>query len=102
MGYNFASDLADSDLSLKNSIAMHLRGNHYPPVPLSMVEPCIDAIDACNEDESDRLITLPEGVLWRGETSAPAYAIVESHHLDVWLNHADYCDCDECMVNNEY
>lgn len=101
MGSNFANDLADLDINLKDAIAMHLRGNHYPPVPLSMVEPCIEAIDACNEDDSGRLITLPEGVLWRGETSAPAYAIAESHHLDAWLDHSWDCECQECVFTDE-
>jgi len=35
MGYNTALDLADLDL--EQGIAYHLQGNHYPPVPLSMV-----------------------------------------------------------------
>ncbi len=84
-----ATELADQDLfpelDLETAIGMHLRGNHYPPVPSSMIQPCIDAIDAIWEEESNKLIKLPEGVLWRGETHAPAYAIAESHHLDAWL-----------------
>ena len=86
MGSNLATELADGTLGLDmaSAIAMHLRGNHYPPVPLSMVQPCIDAIDAYWEDSQDRLIELPEGISWRGETHAPAYAIIESHHLDAW------------------
>lgn len=92
MGSNFANEMADGTLSdlginltLKDQITIQLRNNHYPPVPHSMVQPCIDAIDACNEDESDRLIDLPEGVEWRGKSQAPAYAIVEGHHLDAWV-----------------
>ena len=79
---------------MHSAIAMHLRGNHYPPVPLSMVQPCIDAIDAYWEDSQDRLIELPEGVSWRGETSAPAWALIESHHLDAWCQD-DYEGEDE-------
>ena len=99
MGNNLATELADNDLglSLRDSIAIQLRSNHYPPVPLSMVDPCIEAIEACNEDEFNKLIKLPEGVSWRGEDSAPASAIVEAHHLDAWLNHADWCDCEDCL-----
>ncbi len=95
MGSNMATELADSDLfpnlTLEDAIGMHLRGNHYPPVPLSMVQPCIDSIDAFNEGEGDRMITLPEGVSWRGQLDAPAYAIIEAHHLDAWLEY----DMDE-------
>ena len=101
MGSNFANDLVDMNIDLKSAIGMHLRGNHYPPVPLTMVDPCIEAINACNEDESERRITLPEGVLWRGEETAPAYAIVESHHLDAWIDHLWDCDCAECWREDD-
>ena len=87
-----ATELADGTLNLNmaDSIAMHLRVNHYPPVPTSMVQPCIDAINAYWEDNQDALIELPEGVLWRGKNSAPAYAIIESHHLDSWCQDDEY------------
>jgi hypothetical protein len=89
MGNQLANDLADNDygLSLENSLAIHLRSNHYPPVPLSMVPVCIQAIDSYNENFSgDELIELPEGVSWKGKTSAPAWAIIESHHLGAWCD----------------
>ena len=96
MGSNLATELADGTLGLdmESAIAMHLRGNHYPPVPLSMVQPCMDAIDAYWEDSQDRLIELPEGVSWRGNTSAPAWALIESHHLDAW--------CQDDFVGEDY
>jgi hypothetical protein len=100
MGYTTATELA-SILDLNSSLAMHLTANHYPPVPTSMVQPCIDAIDAYHDEDYERLIELPEGVLWRGETSAPASAIAEAHHLDAWLPHAHYCDCEECVFIDE-
>ena len=86
MGSTLANELADGTLGLdmESAIGMHLRGNHYPPVPLSMVPVCIEAIDAYWEDDLNRAIELPEGISWRGETHAPAYAIIESHHLDAW------------------
>jgi len=85
MGYTTALDLAEG-LDIEVAISMHLQSNHYPPVPLSMVEPCIEAIDAYNEGEANKSIELPEGVYWRNNTHAPAYAIIESHHLDPWLS----------------
>ena len=89
MGRNMATELADGTLGLdmSESIAMHLQVNHYPPVPTSMVQPCIDAIDAYWEDDFNREIELPEGVLWRGNENAPAYAIIESHHLEAWCQY---------------
>jgi len=85
MGRTFATELTSSDTDLEYQIKLHLRHNHYPMVPVSMVQPCIYAIEACNEECYNRMIELPSGVLWRGQSSAPAHAIVEGYHLDPWL-----------------
>ena len=85
MGSNFATELASSNTDLEWQIKLHLQHNHYPMVPVSMVEPCISAIAACNEECYNRMIELPNGVLWRGQSSAPAHAIVEGYHLEPWL-----------------
>ena len=91
MGSTLANDLATMpELDLESAIGYHLQGNHYPPVPLSMVQPCIDAIDAIWEDEMERLIEMPEGVLYKGSDHAPAWAIAEQHHLDAWLPQEEY------------
>jgi len=43
MGHNLAADLASNpDLTLERSLSYHLTGNHYPPVPLSMVSALIE------------------------------------------------------------
>ena len=87
MGSNFANDLALADnLDIESQIAIHLSANHYPPVPAFMVDTCIQAIDAVNDLGLWNLeIPLPEGVSWRGLTTAPAHAIIEQHHLDAWI-----------------
>jgi hypothetical protein len=86
MGNNTAMDLATNlDITLENAIGIHLQGNHYPAVPLSMVQPCIDAIDAIHAGDGDTEIELPEGVLYKNKITAPAWAIAEQHHLDAWL-----------------
>ena len=90
MGSNTAIGLATNlDISLEQAIGYHLQGNHYPPVPLSMVQPCIDAIDAYYDEDFDRFIAMPEGVFYKGMSHAPAYAIIEQHHLDAWLPQDD-------------
>ena len=86
MGYGIAQDLSQATISIQQQMAIHLTSNHYPPVPMSMVQPCIDAIYAYDEEEYDKLIELPNGVMWRGLNSAPAHAIVEGHHLQAWLS----------------
>lgn len=97
MGLTTAIDL-EENLSLETGLAYHLQANHYPPVPVAMVQPCIDTIDAYHDEDYQRLIELPAGITWRGETSAPASAIAEAHHLDAWLPHAHYCDCEDCVI----
>jgi len=87
MGSNFANDLSLADnLDIETQIAIHLKSNHYPPVPEFMVKPCIEAIDAVNDLGLWELeIPLPEGVLYKGMADAPAWAIIEQHHLDAWI-----------------
>ena len=47
MGSNFANDLSVMDsLDIETQIGIHLSANHYPPVPKTMIRPCIEAIDA--------------------------------------------------------
>ena len=92
MGSNLAYDLANNDLldlDLETQIKIHLTSNHYPPVPVSMVQPCIDAIDAFYWEEFDLEIEMPEGVFYKGKTTAPAWAIIEQHHLEAWLPECD-------------
>ena len=93
MGSNFATDLAENlDLSLEQAIGYHLQGNHYPPVPLSMVPVCIAAIDFAHQEMWDETVEMPDGISYKGNTSAPVWAIIEQHHLHPWLpeNVEDY------------
>lgn len=80
----------DMGISLRQQLSWHLTGNHYPPVPTSMIEPCIQAIEAVRENDFEREIALPEGVSWRGREAAPAHAIVSAHHLETWCDNEDY------------
>ncbi len=89
MGSVTAIGIQDSVLDLETQLAYHLQGNHYPPVPLSMVQPCIDAIDAYYDEDFDRQIKMPEGVSYKGLDTAPASAIIDQHHLGFWLPECD-------------
>lgn len=90
MGSVTAIGLADSVLDLETQILYHLRGNHYPPVPAEMVQPCIEAIDAAYDEDYDRMIDMPMvgdfQITYKGQTQAPAYAIIEQHHLEWFIN----------------
>jgi len=87
--------LAETDVSIEQQIMWHLQGNHYPPVPIQMVKPCIEAIDAYWEDDLGREIAMPMvndfQILYKGRVTAPAYAIIDQHHLHVWCED-DYED----------
>lgn len=87
VGSIFAQDLADSEITIEQQVMIHLRSNHYPPVPTEMVEPCIEAISLSNQGDSGALVDLPEGITWKGQVQAPAYAIVEAHHLEPWIEY---------------
>ncbi len=78
---------ADRDMMGKAlGIEFHLQHNHYPPVPSSMVPVCEAAIDNANADDWDAAVELPEGVTYKGSTTAPTWAIVEQHHLTAWID----------------
>ena len=93
MGSITAIGLADSVLDLETQLLYHLKGNHYPPVPAEMVQPCIDAIDAYYDEDFDREINMPKvndfQITYKGSITAPAWAIVEQHHLEFWLPECD-------------
>lgn len=88
MGHTYAAGLADEVgelIDLNTALHIHLRSNHYPPLPTAMVEPCVAAIDAANDGDFDRHIDLTGIAQWRGNDYAPAWAIIEGHHLDSFI-----------------
>ena len=84
MGSLQAREMAEM-LSMEDAIAWHLQSNHYPPVPVSMVPACIEAIQNALEGRWYKPVELPNPVKWKGGTHAPTSAIIEQHHLDPWL-----------------
>ena len=89
MGSVTAIGLADSVLDLETQLGYHLQGNHYPPVPLSMVQPCIEAIDAAYDEDYYREIKMPEGITYKGNNTAPTHAIIDQHHLSWFIDPID-------------
>ena len=98
MGSNFAYDLADGRMDFHTALAIHLRGNHYPPIPLAMVEPAIQAIEAYFEYAEDRWIALPcdgekDGkpfqITWNGLPKAQAITLIENLNLREFVSGRD-------------
>jgi hypothetical protein len=89
MGLQNALGFIESGITLEQQIGWHLQSNHYPPVPSSMVAVCVDVIRwlSVEDNNPQELFELPEGISWRGETSAPAVSIAEGHHLFPFVAH---------------
>lgn len=87
MGTLSAMAMTDEELglSLEEQIGLHFKTNCYPPVPASMIPVSIEALDSVNEGHFFVEIPLPEGVLFRGGTTAPAWEIVDQHRLYAWV-----------------
>jgi hypothetical protein len=99
MGLFNAIGMTETETTLEQQISWHLQANHYPPIPTVMVPVCIQAIDALKDGDAEREIPMPfDGVdsngepfqvTWRGQITAPAWAIAEHAHLDAWLMISD-------------
>ena len=85
MGRMQAEEMKDL-AGLDQALSWHLQSNHYPPVPLSMLPICKEAIEHANTGDWDTLLKLPKGCSFRGSDKAPVSAIVEQHHLDTFLD----------------
>ena len=92
MGSLQATEFAQSGVDRATQLRWHLRSNHFPPVPLSMVPVCEFAIDAANDGLYDVEIELPEGSTFRGSPTAPVFEIIRAHHLEFWLDESDDFD----------
>lgn len=86
MGYASALGMAEVAGVTEQTIGWHLSANHFPPVPSSMIGPCMRAIELANDGEWDHQVQLPEGIEYRGTETAPVHAIVEQHHLEAFLS----------------
>lgn len=94
MGSSYALGLVgsveDGLLERERAIEIHLRSNHYPPVPSSMVGPCLEAIEIIERSQwgdaaPNEPVTLPDGVTWQYSNCAPASVIVQEFHLDAFI-----------------
>jgi len=92
MGRMQAEEMAELLGSTERAIGWHLQSNHYPPVPLVWNPVALEAIKACNDDDPDREVALPEGVEYRdGRTVVEAWRIVESFRLDSFIYYKEDC-----------
>lgn len=85
MGYNFATELAtDTTMELEQQIAIHFASNCYPPIPRFMIPVAIEAINAYNESDGSRVISLPAGVTFRNADQVTSFEAIEALRLEAW------------------
>lgn len=90
MGNNFATELSnETSLTLEQQIAIHFSSNCYPPVPQFMVSVAVEAINACNDEQYDLEIELPQGVTFRNSTTVTAINAVDNLRLEAWLTESE-------------
>jgi hypothetical protein len=90
MGNNFATELSnETSLTLEQQIAIHFSSNCYPPIPQFMVSVAVEAINACNDEQYDLEIELPQGVTFRNSTTVTAINAVDNLRLEAWLTESE-------------
>jgi hypothetical protein len=78
------ANLADLDTGLH----WHATGNHYPPLPTTLIPVWKEVINWVNEgNDTDQEFALPSGITYKGKTSAPAWAFIENYRLDPWIDY---------------
>lgn len=89
MGYATAlgwhEAVLDGSVSFRAAIEYHLRYNHYPPLPASLVDAAVRVVAKAGRGEWDAKVRLPPGVSYRGSRLAPVRACVEAWHLDAFI-----------------
>jgi hypothetical protein len=99
MGASTASGLADlvrtGDVNLREALVYHLQNNHFPSVPLIMLNPCIQAIENANAGDWDSNILLPENVTFRGKMFVPTSTVIECFHLDFFISDNEEAEEEE-------
>lgn len=76
---------SELDLILEQQIKLHLNANFYPPVPESMVEPCVEAIKLANQGFYFDHVALPDNVEWHHRQHVPADELISTFHLEEWI-----------------
>jgi len=67
--------------TVRQAVYYQLVYNFFPPYPAALVDPCIDAIEATNEGDPERLINLPDGITCQGADAIPASQLIDYFNL---------------------
>jgi hypothetical protein len=69
------------DIQLTNYLETHLRYNHYPPMPLSLVDTCKRAIRKADRGKMTKQVRLPKGATLEGHRTMAVYDVLDWLHL---------------------
>jgi hypothetical protein len=94
MGSTYAMGLNEARqegiANLDQALLIHLRSNHYPPIPHKMIEPAKQAIENANLGLLDKVIELPEPISHiRYGSKVPTHVIIDQLHLEFFLEDDD-------------
>lgn len=78
----YAEGVAEGWASLRQAVGANLRSNHFPPIDIEYVEPVIDAIQAIEEGEPERMIRLPGTIRMVPRTAEPADELLGGWLID--------------------
>lgn len=79
MGSQYINGFIDQGIDQDTALKIQLQANHFPPVDLDFIPACKAALDACNCEDYEKEIKLPNGRI------LTAARIVEGLHLECFL-----------------
>lgn len=69
------------------ALEWHMKSNLYPAPPRSMIAVAKEAIEACRNEDYDKVVALPDGVSHRVYgTEVPAFIVVEQFRLEGFID----------------
>ena len=83
MGRQYIEGFFDQEQNLETLLSIHLQSNHYPPVNLVFIPTCIEAIEACNNEDYEKILLMPNNKKMR------VIDIIEGLHLDSFIESED-------------
>ena len=82
----FAGMVREGSVVLDAALHWHLRSNHFPPLPLALIEVAKAAIQKANNEEYEAEIDMPDGISFRDAGKATVYQLIESMHLESFID----------------
>lgn len=76
----FAGLVSEGELRLEQAIAIHLKGNHYPPIHDAFVPVAVEAINLANEGSWYAELEYPNGL------TRTVLHTIEGLHLEAFLD----------------